>query len=179
MNEVTALIMRHPATQAATLTALRNEVQRLVPGAGERIFYGMPSFEVGGVVLLSYEGFSDHNSIFPGAAAIDALSDELAGYRTSKGTIQFEREKLPPRALIKRIVRTRITLINESYPTRAGQFRAFYDNGFLKAKGRYLAGEMHGDWEFYRRDGSLMRRGRLRHGQPVGEWTTHPRAGSA
>ena len=56
---------------------------------------------------------------------------------------------------------------------------ASFDNGFLKAKGRYLAGEMHGDWEFYRRDGSLMRRGRLRHGQPVGEWTTHPRAGSA
>lgn len=179
VQAITDLIMRHPARQAAALTAFRAKVQHLVPGAGERIFYGMPSFDVGGVVLLSYEGFSDHNSVFPGPDTIAELSEELAGYRTTKATIHFEREALPPRALITLIVRTRIRLINQSYPKRGGQFRAYYDNGFLKAKGRYVDGDMHGDWEFYRRDGSLMRSGRLRHGRPVGKWTTYPRAVSA
>jgi len=51
----------------------------------------------------------------------------------------------------------------------------FYDNGYLKAKGKYREGEMHGQWEFYRRDGSIMRSGELQHGSPVGEWTTYPR----
>ena len=175
MQEITALIKRHPAKQAAILASLRKEIQRLVPGAREKIFYQMPSFEVGGVILLSYEGFSEHNSIFPGPEAITSLSKDLEKYKTSKGAIQFEKEKLPPLGLVKKIVQTRIKLINQSYPKKSGEFLELYDNGFVKAKGKYLEGEMHGYWEFYRRDGSIMRSGKLSHGEPVGEWTTYPR----
>jgi uncharacterized protein YdhG (YjbR/CyaY superfamily) len=175
MQEITKLIKRHPAGQAATLASLRKEIQKLVPGAKEKIFYQMPSFEVGGVILLSYEGFTEHNSIFPGPEAIATLSKDLAKYKTSKGAIQFEKEKLLPLTLIKKIVQTRIKLINQSYPKKSGEFLELYDNGFVKAKGKYQEGEMHGQWEFYRRDGSIMRSGKLSHGEPVGEWKTFVR----
>jgi uncharacterized protein YdhG (YjbR/CyaY superfamily) len=175
MQEITRLIQRHPTKQAATLSTLREQIQKLVPGATEKVFYQMPSFEVSGVILLSYEGFKEHNSIFPGPQVINELKQDLEKYKTSKGAIQFDREKLPPLALIKKIVLTRIKLINAGYPKKSGEFLEFYDNGYLKSKGKYLEGEMHGYWEFYRRDGSIMRSGKLSHDQPVGEWITYPR----
>jgi hypothetical protein len=45
---------------------------------------------------------------------------------------------------------------------------ADYDHGGPKHRGFTLNGEMHGVWEFYRRDGSLMRSGEFDDGQQVG-----------
>jgi antitoxin component YwqK of YwqJK toxin-antitoxin module len=39
------------------------------------------------------------------------------------------------------------------------------------------AGELHGDWRWYRKDGSLLRTGTFRAGEKVGTWTTHDRSG--
>ncbi len=175
MQEITTLIKRHPASQAKVLSELRALIKKLVPGATEKIFYQMPSFELSGVILLSYEGFQEHSSIFPGPEAIKLLEKDLSKYKTSKGAIQFDKDKLPPQSLIKKLIQARIRLINASYPKNSGEFMEFYDNGFLKAKGKYREGEMHGYWEFFRRDGSIMRSGKLSHGEPVGEWTTYPR----
>ncbi len=53
-----------------------------------------------------------------------------------------------------------------------------YDDGGLKLRGTHLAGEMHGDWAFYRRDGSLMRSGAFDRGRQVGTWRTFDRSGA-
>jgi antitoxin component YwqK of YwqJK toxin-antitoxin module len=53
-----------------------------------------------------------------------------------------------------------------------------YDNGNPKQRGLRLDGEMHGDWEFFRRDGSLMRSGSFDRGRQVGVWRTYDRSGS-
>jgi len=50
-------------------------------------------------------------------------------------------------------------------------------SGIIKSKGSYLAGEMHGDWAFYRLDGSVMRAGRFERGRQVGSWRTFDREG--
>ncbi len=52
-----------------------------------------------------------------------------------------------------------------------------YDNGLPRFKGEYLNGEMHGYWEFYRKDGSLMRSGNFISGKQTGIWTTYTREG--
>ena len=52
-----------------------------------------------------------------------------------------------------------------------------YDNGQLRFRGANLDGEMHGPWEFFRRDGSLMRAGAFQHGRQIGVWRTFDRAG--
>lgn len=54
---------------------------------------------------------------------------------------------------------------------------ADYDNGNAKHRGFSLDGEMHGKWEFYRRDGSLMRSGEFERGRQVGTWRTFDRSG--
>ncbi len=52
-----------------------------------------------------------------------------------------------------------------------------YADGTLKMQGTRLAGEMHGDWSWYRLDGSLMRTGRFDRGRQTGIWRTFDRAG--
>jgi antitoxin component YwqK of YwqJK toxin-antitoxin module len=53
-----------------------------------------------------------------------------------------------------------------------------YDNGLLRFKGEYLDGEMHGYWEFYRKDGSMMRSGTFERGIQVDVWKTFDREGN-
>jgi antitoxin component YwqK of YwqJK toxin-antitoxin module len=53
----------------------------------------------------------------------------------------------------------------------------FYENGLPRFKGEYLKGEMHGPWEFFRKDGSLMRSGEFNQGVQVRIWRTFDRAG--
>jgi antitoxin component YwqK of YwqJK toxin-antitoxin module len=52
-----------------------------------------------------------------------------------------------------------------------------YDNGKVRLTGFLLDGEMHGAWQFFRKDGSLMRAGELDRGRQVGIWVTYDRAG--
>lgn len=54
---------------------------------------------------------------------------------------------------------------------------AEYDHGGPKHLGFTLGGEMHGIWEFYRRDGTLMRSGEFDRGRQVGTWKTFDRSG--
>ena len=50
-------------------------------------------------------------SLFPTASVIEAFKDELAEFKTSKGTIHFHTDKPLPIALIKRIVKARVAQV--------------------------------------------------------------------
>jgi antitoxin component YwqK of YwqJK toxin-antitoxin module len=52
-----------------------------------------------------------------------------------------------------------------------------YDNGNVRNRGFLLDGEMHGQWEFLRKDGSLMRTGEFDRGRQIGVWRTYDKTG--
>ncbi|NBU22356.1 MAG: hypothetical protein EBS38_00305 [Actinobacteria bacterium] len=54
----------------------------------------------------------------------------------------------------------------------------FYENGLPRFRGEYQSGEMHGYWEFYRKDGSIMRSGSFEQGRQTGVWKTYDRSGN-
>jgi antitoxin component YwqK of YwqJK toxin-antitoxin module len=54
---------------------------------------------------------------------------------------------------------------------------ARYADGTIRSTGFHLDGEMHGRWEFFRKDGSMMRAGELDRGRQVGVWRTFDRSG--
>jgi uncharacterized protein YdhG (YjbR/CyaY superfamily) len=148
-----------------------------LPGAEQCIAWGMPSLRVDGDLVLSLQGFAQHNSVFPGPGVIERLTKELAGSTITKGTIHFDRDKPMKPSLVKAIARARIDEINESYPKSSGVFKEFYGNGVLKSRGRMKAGELHGSWEWFRRDGTIKRSGSFTSGRQVGTWITYDDSG--
>jgi len=167
----------YPPAQRRALTSIRSSLIKLLPGADEVVAWGMPSYRIDGDLVLSFSGFADHNSLFPGAGVVQAMRTQLPAYESTKGTIHLPRDSAPPISVLRTVVRARIQEINEGYPKASGATKEFYDNGYLKLRGRMKDGAMHGAWEFFRRDGSPLRSGRFRGGEQVGPWTTYDRAG--
>lgn len=167
--------------QHAALAATVATIRRLLPGATEVISYAMPTFKLeggSGPAVIGLDGFSKHNSLFPySGVVLEEFADELRDRIRAKGTIGFDRDQPFPAALLKRIVVARIGEINAVYPKPNGQWREFYDNGFVKSAGRMKGDDMHGHWTWHRRDGSLLRSGSFRAGVRTGEWVTYDRAG--
>jgi len=97
-----------PEPARSTLNKVRAAIRTAVPpGTTETISYGMPAFKHNGV-LVWYAAFSNHCSLFPTGAVIEAFKKELKGFSTSKGTIQFSTEKPLPAALVKKMVKARV-----------------------------------------------------------------------
>jgi uncharacterized protein YdhG (YjbR/CyaY superfamily) len=168
---------RFDDVQQAALLGTAATIGRTLPGAVEVISYGMPTFKIDGptgIAVIGLDGFARHNSLFPySGRVLSELADDLARYEGTKGSIHFDRDHPFPAALLKRILRLRIAEINAGFPKKSGEFREFYDNGFLKASGKVKDGEMHGAWRWFRRDGTIKRSGSFRAGVQTGEWTTY------
>jgi uncharacterized protein YdhG (YjbR/CyaY superfamily) len=90
----------------ASLLKLRAIIREEVPEASEIISYGIPTFKLK-KFAVSYAAFKNHCSFFPGYTVRD-FTDELKGYKTSKGTIQFPNDQPLPEALVRAIVRARL-----------------------------------------------------------------------
>jgi uncharacterized protein YdhG (YjbR/CyaY superfamily) len=99
-----------PESARSTFTRLRAAVQSAVPAeATEVISYGIPAFKRK-QVLVWFAAFSNHCSLFPTAAIIDAFKNDLKAFSTSEGTIHFPTDKPLPTSLIKKIVKARVAL---------------------------------------------------------------------
>src|SRR2546422_10282885 len=97
-----------PEPARSALSKVRAAIRAAAPReATETISYGIPAFRHKGV-LVWFAAFSDHCSLFPTAAVIEACKKELKGFAISKGTIHFPIDKPLPAALIKKIVKLRV-----------------------------------------------------------------------
>jgi uncharacterized protein YdhG (YjbR/CyaY superfamily) len=97
-----------PEPARSTLNKVRAAIRSAVPAqATETISYRIPAFKHKGV-LVWFAAFSDHCSLFPTAAVIEAFKNELQGFSTSKGTIHFPTDKPLPTALVKKLVKARV-----------------------------------------------------------------------
>lgn len=106
---VEAYLAEVPEPMRGALEHLRATIRAAAPDATESIYYQMPAFRLDGRALVSYAAFLDHYSLFPlGSAVLDALGEEVAPYRTGKGTLQFRLDEPLPEALVGKIVRARL-----------------------------------------------------------------------
>jgi uncharacterized protein YdhG (YjbR/CyaY superfamily) len=97
-----------PEPGRSALKKMRTAIRSVLPReATEVISYKMPAFKLK-KVLVWYAAFTDHCSLFPTSAPIEACKEELAGFTTSKGTVRFPLDKPLPIALIKQLVRVRL-----------------------------------------------------------------------
>lgn len=96
-----------PSDEArGSLNKLRTIVKDEAPEAEEVISYGIPTYKLNGM-LASFAAFKNHCSFFPGHTVRD-FSEELKGFKTAKGTIQFTPDKPIPEHLVREILRARM-----------------------------------------------------------------------
>ncbi|MCC6382668.1 MAG: DUF1801 domain-containing protein [Dehalococcoidia bacterium] len=91
-----------PAVQEI-LQAIRAVVREEVPEAEEAIAYGIPTFRLGGKNLVHFSAFARHVGFYPAPTGIAAFREELAAYKSAKGSVQFPLDQPIPYALIRRI----------------------------------------------------------------------------
>jgi antitoxin component YwqK of YwqJK toxin-antitoxin module len=63
-------------------------------------------------------------------------------------------------------------------PTDGEEHVEYHKDGSVWATGRKLNGELHGYWEWFRKDGTRMRSGYFDKGVQVGERTTYDADGN-
>ncbi len=97
------------ADRCRALNKLRKDIRAAAPKAEECISYGLPSFRLNGKLLVSYGAAAKHCAFYPGSIARE-FAKELKDYDTSgRGTIRFAADKPLPTALVRKIVKARIT----------------------------------------------------------------------
>ena len=95
----------------AALAKLRKDIRTAAPGAEECISYQLPAFRLDGRFFVAFGASARHCSFYPGAAPIETCDRELKAYDTSKGTIRFQADTPLPAALVRKLVKARMSAI--------------------------------------------------------------------
>jgi uncharacterized protein YdhG (YjbR/CyaY superfamily) len=106
--------------QRSVLEKLRQTVHAAAPGAQEYIGYGLAGFKFNGRPLVYFGAWENHCALYAASPAIqEKFQKELEGFEQSKGTIKFTPEKPLPMALVRNLVKARISENDSAKTTRA------------------------------------------------------------
>ena len=84
----------------AKLQQMREILQQALPEAEEVISYHIPAFKTT-EMLVYYAAAKSHLGFYPTSSGVINFKEELAGYVTSKGAIQFPyKEDLPEQLIV-------------------------------------------------------------------------------
>ena len=108
IDTIDQYIARYSEEQQRLLQEVREAIRAAAPAATEAIKYQMPTFCYCGN-LVHFAICKEHMGFYPTPSAIIEFAEELEKYQTSKGAIQFPLGKKMPLALIKKIVKFRVT----------------------------------------------------------------------
>ena len=98
-----------------TLQQLRQTIRSVLPQAEEGISYGLPAFRLQGKVIAGFAAFKNHLSYLPHSGSVFAeMPDDVAGYVTSKGALQFPIDRPLPKALVKKLITIRLKQVSQS-----------------------------------------------------------------
>ena len=93
----------------STLQTLRRTILSILPDAEECISYGMPAFRLNGKVIAGFAAFKNHLSYLPHSGSVlGELTDDLAGYKSTEGSLHFPIDKPLPKALVKKLIAKRL-----------------------------------------------------------------------
>ena len=113
-QEVDEYLANLDEPKRTTLQQLRQTIRTIVPEAEESISYGMPAYRLRGKVIAGFAAFKNHLSYLPHSGSVFAeMPDDVAGYVTSKGALQFPIDRPLPKALVKKLIAIRLRQIDQ------------------------------------------------------------------
>lgn len=119
-NEVNAYLAAPEPAKREALERLRAAILEILPEAQQCTSYGMPTFKVGGKAVAGFAAFKHHLSYFPHSSTVlSRLADGVAGYTTSKGTLQFPVDAGLPKTLVNKLIVARLREVDR--PLRPGE----------------------------------------------------------
>ncbi len=89
------------------LQSIRKTIRDTAPDAIEKIAWQMPTLWQG-ENLVHFAAFKKHIGFYPGGEAVGVFAQRLAGYKTSKGSVQFLLDQPVDHKLIADIVSWRV-----------------------------------------------------------------------
>ena len=107
--EVTAYIEAQPEPKRSTLLAVRASILAIEPKFEQVIAWNSPQFKINGKYAVGLCAFKNHLTFSPQSAEVMAAHEkDLAAYVTSKSSFQFEIDKPLPKALLTKLIKTRL-----------------------------------------------------------------------
>ena len=116
--DVSSYIAAQPAAAQALLQQIREAVQAAAPQAVECISYGIPTFKLGGKVVVHFAAFKNHIGFYATPTGHAAFAQELSAYKQGKGSVQFPLKQPLPLALITRIATFRAAQVAGTLPKK-------------------------------------------------------------
>ncbi len=108
VSSVEECLESQPGPVRGRLEELRALIRAAAPDATKGISYGVPGFKLGSP-LVGYGAAKEHIGFYVmDPAVIETFEADLAGYKTSKGSINLPMDGPLPIDLITRIVRARV-----------------------------------------------------------------------
>ncbi len=96
-----------PENVRELLEQMRVTIRKAAPEAEEIISYGMPAFKQQGN-LVYFAGYKHHIGFYPSSSGISEFQKDFAGYKNSKGAVQFPLDQPLPLELVTKIVKFRV-----------------------------------------------------------------------
>ncbi|RIV27016.1 hypothetical protein DYU11_01475 [Fibrisoma montanum] len=106
-NTIDEYIAAFPTDVQTVLQQVRATIRKAAPDAQETIKYAMPTYVLDGN-LVYFAAFQYHIGFYATPTGNEAFTEDLSGYKTGKGSIQFPLSQPMPLDLITRIVRFRV-----------------------------------------------------------------------
>jgi uncharacterized protein YdhG (YjbR/CyaY superfamily) len=108
-SEVDRYLAALEEPKRSTLQALRRTILETVPDAEEVISYRVPAFRLRGVTFAGFAAFKQHLSYLPfSGSVLPELSDQLAGYTTTKSSLHFPIDEPLPQTLVEKLIAVRL-----------------------------------------------------------------------
>ena len=110
-------IEAQPEQTRTALCKLKEYILEAAPEAEELFNYGIPAFTLvkGGrreqQIMLA--GYKNHVGFYPHPTTMEKFAQELEGYKTGKGSVQFPLDRPLPKELIVAMVRYRKRLVEK------------------------------------------------------------------
>ena len=95
-------IAQQPEDARSYLRQINDTIKSALPEAVPKISWSMPTYWKK-QNLIQFAASKKHIGLYRGPAAVEAFTDQLQGYKTSKGTIQLPYDKPLPLDLIREI----------------------------------------------------------------------------
>ena len=103
-QSVDEYVAGYPDDVRPVLAEVAAAIRRALPGAEDRIRYGMPAFMFPGRSYgLHFAGWKSHVGLYPVARLDEALEAEVAPHRAQKDTVRFVYRDGVPYDLVERI----------------------------------------------------------------------------